>query len=327
MRAECAPRSEPWETNKMTQTQTNTFDSTAPSHSDLKLARLTQACRTGDMAGAQMELHDWAAESDCPTAARVLLAALHAREGDHAAACRVLDPAIQTPLEKSDPAAIRLTLAVLIDAGLQEDARDIAIQAQKTMRHNHPLIAWMVVMAVPGFQDHNFDTLSCDPMASAIADAPETVPSIVRACQVKPTPNVISVLRRAIGQIVDLPRLQDIQSELCTAMAELALLADDKINARLWAKRGLSLSPFSAQLAIALDEATEAQRTRHGDEAIDVLARVHTEHPEYPDLAAALIRRENSQGLTDSAQHRLALWLEEKPNQPIARRLQKEMAA
>jgi len=311
----------------MTHPDTDPHSTHVPSHDDLKLARLTEACRTGDMAGAELELHDWAHQADCPTAARVLLAALHARDGDHAAACRVLEPAIQTPFEKSDPAAIRLTLAVLIDAGLQEDARDIAIQVQKTLNQNHPLIAWMVVMAVPGFQDHNFDTLSCDPMASAIADAPETVPSIVRACQLKPTPNVISVLRRAISQIVDLPRLQDIQSELCTAMAELALLADDNVNARLWAKRGLSLSPFSAQLAIALDEATETQRTRHGAEAIDVLARVHTEYPNYPDLAAALIRRENSQGLSDSAQHRLALWLEDKPSQPIARRLQKEMAA
>lgn len=301
--------------------------SSVPSHEDLRLQRLAQACRGGDLAGAHLELTEWTQADDCPVAARVLLAALLARDGDHTGACRVLEPAISLPFQASDPAAIRLTLAVLIDAGLHEDARDMAISIKQSLKKDHPLTAWMAVMAVPGLEDHDFKSMACDPMASAIAEAPEAIPAIVRACQLKPEARVISLLRRAISQIVDLAHLNDIQADLCTALAELALLANDRDNARLWAKRGLSLSPFNAQLAIAFDEAAGTMRNPTGSEAVDILARVHTAHPAYPDVTAALIQREHTQGLTDSARHRLAGWLKDQPNQPIARKLQKQIAA
>jgi hypothetical protein len=58
-----------------------------------------------------------------------------------------------------------------------------------------------------------------------------------------------------------------------------------------------------------------------------VLLCVATEHPDYPDVQTALIRRETAEGRLDDARQRLSAWLEREPYSPHALALRKEIAA
>src|SRR5690606_41021395 len=55
-----------------------------------RLQRIADQCLHGDVAGAELELHGWLREEDCPATAVTLLAALLARRGAADAALQVL---------------------------------------------------------------------------------------------------------------------------------------------------------------------------------------------------------------------------------------------
>jgi len=67
--------------------------------------------------------------------------------------------------------------------------------------------------------------------------------------------------------------------------------------------------------------------TALGPPAREVLADVSRVFPKYPDVRAALIRRENQDGRSGDARRRLELWLQREPTHPLALRLERELAA
>jgi hypothetical protein len=112
---------------------------------------------------------------------------------------------------------------------------------------------------------------------------------------------------------------------ICQAMAQLALLADDADDARRWAHRGLRVDPYSASLALVLARITDDPAV--GPPTHAILTAVAEAFPLYPDLQAALIRRDKAEGRDDDARRRLSLWLDRQPDHPLARQVQQELAA
>ena len=71
----------------MTQTRTSHH---AETHAD-RLLRLRRWCVTGHLAAAELELHGWIRDADCPAPAAVLLTRLTAQRGDASAALEALE--------------------------------------------------------------------------------------------------------------------------------------------------------------------------------------------------------------------------------------------
>jgi hypothetical protein len=103
------------------------------------------------------------------------------------------------------------------------------------------------------------------------------------------------------------------------------MLSSDEDDARRWAHRGLKLNPYHAPLALVLSQIEDDAAL--GPPAVQVLAGVAAANPGWPDVRAALIRRELADGLAQRARHRLEQWLRDEPASTMARQLQKEIAA
>jgi len=113
---------------------------------------------------------------------------------------------------------------------------------------------------------------------------------LVVALKYAPQTRPISLLRGALARVT-----RDFQEDpqmprLCQALAELALLIGDEDDARRWAHRGLRLEPFNATLSLVLAQITDD--TTVGPAATEMLKRVSLKFPQYPDVAAALERRQ-----------------------------------
>jgi lipopolysaccharide biosynthesis regulator YciM len=112
---------------------------------------------------------------------------------------------------------------------------------------------------------------------------------------------------------------------LCTAQAQLAMLAGDADDARRWAHRGLRMNPYAATLSLVLADLSDDEAL--GPPAADVLRRVNEKHPTYPDVRRALIKREMRDGQVATACMRLKEWLDAEPQSPVAEQLAREIAA
>ena len=163
---------------------------------------------------------------------------------------------------------------------------------------------------------------SVEQLAAALADSPQLIESLVAAQKIEPDQEAVALLRQAVAMVVE---DESHRAVGCQALAELALLADDPDDARRWAHRGLEVNPRSAALAMILGQLRDDPRD--GPPAAVVLDDAHQAHPDYPDLRAALIRREFADGHTDQAHIRLRQWLSDEPEHPIAHRVHGELAA
>lgn len=289
-----------------------------------ELTELAAMCCAGRLAEAELALHDWCRSTAAPDAARALLAALLLRRGADADAQALLDRWTAANVA-ADPDLARLLLARLLLAGDDVVADRVAVALHDRHGHDPTIAAWLRVVAE---QCRGWTRTSDSAVHRLVADLQgrlDLIPSLVAAQRIEPRPAEIDLLRRAIGRVAVTAVDESDLLTICTAMAQLALLAFDADDVRRWAHRGLKIDPYNASLALALAEVRDDPAV--GPAAADVLRRVASAHPDYPDVRARLIRREQADGRVDAARLRLAQWLEQDPANPMALDLVRELAA
>ncbi|MEM9881839.1 MAG: hypothetical protein AAF800_02840 [Planctomycetota bacterium] len=253
------------------------------------LQRLRQMAVTGRLAEAELELHAWCRRGG-PTEARTLLAALMARRGDHDAALEVLGQPQRTSPQHLDPAQTRLTIAVLLTAGRDDEARRLAAWFYH-LRGDDPAVArWVRLLDVPGLTElPAVPDATVERLAAELAASPQVVPSLVHAQKQAPRTRTISLLRAAVARVTADFEDRDELVYLTQALAELAELVGDDDDARRWAHRGLRLHPFNAALALLLGRLDDDEAV--GPPAAEVLKRVALRFPHYPDVQRAYQQR------------------------------------
>lgn len=264
-----------------------------------RLERLQRACVTGQTAGAELELTSWRRATNCPAGAKVLLATLRAQRGDLREAREALGDVRQLDAHALTPDLAKMLIAV--DTLLKDDAE--AAYVTRVLHHHHghePSVSrWLAVSDAPGVSGLP-DTMhaKATQLAEELALRFDLIPTLVFAQKTKPATARLSLLRSALLRLVG-PNANDTGRHLtlCRGLAQLAQLAGDEDEARRWAHRGLELDPYCATLAMILSWVPDDANT--GQPAADVLARVHTAHPDYPDVAEALDRRNDDDRMND----------------------------
>ncbi len=293
-----------------------------------RLKRLAQACHTGPAAAAELELYEWQREADCPAAAINLLAGLMSRADQHAQALALVEQHLDRALAglREDEPALRCMLVALLLHDGSAKANDALARLHREHGHDADVMRWMQVICGPRMRQlPAVSHATIDQLAGELLDQMNVVPSLVAAQRIERDADTIHLLRGGLSRA-----LRDVDDEremltACQALAELALMACDHDDARRWAHRGLRLDPYAATLAIILSRVEDDATL--GPPATVVLKEAVSAHPQYPDLRAALIRRELSEGRVDVARRRLQQWLRREPNQRMAIQLQSEMAA
>ncbi len=288
-----------------------------------RLERLTRWCADGRLAAAELELHEWSRQRDCPNAARVMLASLLCRRGkseDARAILRNVDTAA------ADPQVTMLRIATLIGDELIDAARREARSLHDTHGDRPHIDRWLRAMSAPGSEQMPaVAQAAVDQLAAELTEQPELIPSLVYAMKLRPTTREATLLRQAIARAARAFDGQRRMATICTAMAELALLLGDDDDARRWAHRGLKIDPYHAPLAMVLAKVPDDPYV--GEPAREVLARISIKRPTWPDVKAALIRREAADGDAGRARMRIEHWLSSEPDSPIALDLAQELAA
>ena len=309
-------------------------------NAELRLERLCHWCITGRAAEAELEIYAWQRHSNCPGDAVVLLASRLAQRKQYAQALQLLHNLLEHTAPK-----------------VTNDSQDDSSNSSTTQTQNiNQLIAtvkWLeeesqqaasstsdsqLAQTICETEFHVFENTSdlstshsqhsraeVELLASELLDRPELITSLVAAQKIERDHKTIALLRAAAARVVhDIERTSNFVA-VCTAAANLAVYASDVDDARRWAHRGLRKSPFNASLAMILSSIEDDETI--GPPASTVLLGAVNRFPRYPDLRAALIRREFAEGRTDIAKRRLAQWLTREPNQALATELEQELAA
>lgn len=303
-----------------------------PAESDTqRLRRLARASLDGQLAAAELELHDWQRHESCPTAAAVLLAALLAKRGDLAHANRVLRRFGRDKTGDAD--ACRLLISVLVKLDLSESASRLVHQLQAgPQSHRDGLKRWLEVMDAPGvaaLPTHAQEHIRS--LADELIRRPRVVPSLVAAHKIAAQNNAasmddVSLLRLALEHATRIWANDEEQMLIaCQGLAELAMIAGDADDARRWAHRGLRINPYNAVLSLVLSKISDDPAV--GPPAAFMLQNAVAAHPRYADLRLALIHRLMANGATDAARAQINDWMIHDPANPHARRLLEEVAA
>ncbi|MEX2213925.1 MAG: tetratricopeptide repeat protein [Phycisphaeraceae bacterium] len=290
-----------------------------------RLAQLSRACLTDQQTAAELELTDWQRQPDAPAEITLLLAGLLCRRGELDHAIDLLSEA-WSACEESDPRVIECLIAALHLEGNEAAANDLTVMLRRQFTGDPHVDAFLHLMRMSArSSDVNLDDPIVDSVAADLLRQPEVIASLVAAQKISHSLREIALLRSALGRAFGDIELAREQLTACIAMADLALMAGDNDDARRWAHRGLRIDPYSAPLALTL--ARFADDADFGPSTMTVLNEAVRAHPKYPDLRAALIRRDFAQGRVEAARDRLTAWLRREPNQPLALGLEKELAA
>lgn len=291
-----------------------------------RLRELARWCVTGRLSEAELELSAWCRRSDCPPAARVMLAALLARRGRTRQAIDVIGRLAPADVA-ADPHQAQMLITLLTTADFIDAARRLAVRVEEAHGGDETVMSWLRAMGVPGHErPASVSGAVAEHLAAELHEWPQLVASLVAAQKHEPNPRSVELLRRAVSRIVDdEDENKHRTAGLCLALAELALLAEDEDDARRWAHRGLTHDPYNAALALVLTRVREQDGM--GPPTREVLGRVVKHHPGYADVRAALIRRHYQDGQAETARLELRHWLEREPQSPIARGLERELAA
>ncbi len=289
------------------------------------LKRVREMCLTGQVANAELELHSVYRQAGCDASIKVTLAALLARRGEHGEARAILKGVLPGTVRQCDPQKVKLAISILISLGEHDDAERLG----RAYHHafGHEATRWLRAMSVPGAGRLRWSAGGqIDELARGLASEPKAIQALVFAQKYQRDLPTVRLLRQAIRRIVPLFENDARQmTMICRAMAELSLLEGDQAQARRWAHRGLEEDPYCAALALLINRLRDKGDTALP--AVSVLTCVATHHPGYPDVQAALIRRESKEGRGESATSRLDAWLEREPYSPHALELKQEFAA
>lgn len=289
------------------------------------LKRVRELCQTGQVASAELELHSVYRQAGCAASIKVVLGALLSRRGKHAEARAIMKGVVPGTVCECEPGQIRLAISILVSLGEHDEAERLGRAYHRA--YGHGATRWLRDMSVPGANRLRWSSVGpIDELAHALANEPKAIASLVYAQKHARDLPTVRLLRQAIRRIVPLFENDDRQMTMvCRAMAELSILEGDHAQARRWAHRGLEEDPYCADLALLINRLPDEGDTALP--AVSVLTCVARQHPGYPDIQAALIRRESRDGLGESAKARLDAWLEREPYSPHALELKQELAA
>lgn len=289
------------------------------------LNRVREMCLNGQVANAELELHGVYRQAGCDGAIKVVLAALLGRRGEHGEAQKILKGVNPENVQDSTPDQIKLTISILMSLGEIDQAERLGRAYHKA--YGHEATRWLRDMNVPGANRLRWsEGGSIDELARGLASEPKAIPALVFAQKHQRHLPTVRQLRQAIRRIVPLFENDPRQMTMvCVAMAELSVLEGDQAQARRWAHRGLEEDPYCATLALLINKLRDNGGTALP--AASVLNCVAKHHPDYPDVQAALIRRQSSEGQAETAKANLAAWLEREPYSPQALELKQELAA
>ena len=94
------------------------------SHTDKCLADLCIASNHGQIAGVELTLHEWQRQRDCPTQARVLLAACLSRRGKHDEAATILQNAERSRPVTDDAMMMVVIVRVMVMTMMLDDDKN-----------------------------------------------------------------------------------------------------------------------------------------------------------------------------------------------------------
>ncbi len=289
------------------------------------LKRVREMCLSGQVASAELELHSVHRQAGGAASTKIILAALLARRGKHQDATAILEGVKPETIGQCCPIQIKLAISILVSLGEQEKAERLGRAFHNAF--GHEATRWLRDMSVPGADRLRWSTQGpIDGLARSLANEPKAIQALVFAQKHQRDLPTVRLLRQAIRRIVPLFENDSRQmTSICRAMAELALLEGDQIQARRWAHRGLEEDPYCATLALLINRLGDSGGTALPP--VTVLTCVAKHHPTYPDVQAALIRRESQEGRSEEAKARLSEWLQRDPHSLQALQLQREFAA
>lgn len=291
-----------------------------------KLQRLCADFIQGQRAGAELELHEWTRQENCPDQARVLLASSLVARGQTEHALNILHQQVDLASQQYSQSLGRMLVAVLSQADLTESAQQVASQCFHQLGHQGQMAAWLEAVDAPGFGEHRSKPdAAIEELAMELTSQFRLIPSLVAAQKVDPDLQDIALLRDAMRRMAPHADDQRQTLTLSLALAELSLLLEDHDEARRWAYRGLRIDPLSARLALILAQVQGDKAM--GRTACEVLDEVADAYPQYPDVQAAAIRTALDEGQQTQARLRLTTWLQREPDQPLAAQFAKELAA
>lgn len=291
-----------------------------------RLAEIARLATRGEAVAAEMQLLDWCRDEGCPATTRVMLASMLARRGDWHGARNAVGEVWLADIDRYDPRLVQMLVGLLLAQGLDDAAGRLAVGLRR-MAGDEAIAEWADLLRLAEtHEEDRVDPLESDAatLAVQLRAQPTLIPTLAYAQKLEPRAERIALLRAALLAVEPELCFGEHHSAISLALAELAELAEDHADARRWAERGLMIDPYNAALALVLDRCSGDPAA--AAQAGEVLARV-TERLPYPDLRAALIRREFATGQRESARDRLRLWLERDPACPMAQRTQRELAA
>lgn len=279
-------------------------------------------CQAGRRLAAELQLREWSRDPQCPSEARALLAWLELEKEDAAAARRVL-----TPNLRHGPDALTCQMLLLMDIAeqLPRATRQAVAYLSHAFSHDPHIARWLDSFQIaPQIEQLEAPLELIERLADQLVQRPHVIRTLVVAQQHRPSLGRIDLLRRAIIRIVD--RLAE-PIVAIEALARLAHIAGDIDEARRWTRRGLKLEPYSASLALLLDQLADADDADDvSPRPLAVLRRAAAARPGYGDLRRALILRYHKVGLSAQAARCAESWIDQQPNHPLAIRTHRELA-
>ncbi len=283
---------------------------------ELAITEASLLGRTGRQALAELEVHTASLEGSLPSL-RLLEAAWQAERGDLQGALATLEPVAQQHSESSTHWAVYQDLLTLTASA---DLAALPSEAESQTQNDLPEASASATMA----------------LADALVEQPDLIASLTHGLLLDAESESRRDLRDAL--ITAAPRLlgQGWDTELCLSLARLAYADHDLADTQKWASRGLEHCPGQGDLAILLDCATNPAEVSTTDQttehqpvhltAIQALEAAHEQHPDYPDVATALVRRTMREGMIDvSMRHFNAVQQSAIADHPVVRRLTKEL--
>ena len=224
-------------------------------HASLRLLRAVCLVQIGRKEEAHSDLLRWSKKSTAPLDARLMLSLLEWEAGDDHAATLAL---LRNLKHLEDPRTLELLLLI---ATRQERPEQTQVWARRLREcsafgggsaHMHLLCDSLMLPQLRAQGEPTDEQTNM--LAMEFIAAEQVIPTLVAAQQFRPQRDVANLLYRAIEQALD-----DLTNRFnaLEALARLALILDDRTEARRRAEEALRHNPMSASLAMLLEELDE----------------------------------------------------------------------